>query len=128
MKRFVILAMAIIACCLWDGPQARAADAWTQRQIVLEAAALTAIGADWLQTRDIAEHPDKYRETGCFGILGQSPDKSNVDIYFASWAAIHLTVSHLLPSDYRELWQIGTTFAVVVATADNAAIGIRFEW
>ncbi|ACL01985.1 hypothetical protein Dalk_0276 [Desulfatibacillum aliphaticivorans] len=128
MKRFGILAMAIAACVLWGGPHARAADEWTNRQIMLEAAALTAIGVDWLQTRDIAEHPGKYSEKGCFGILGERPDKSNVDLYFATWAAIHLTVAHCLPSDYRELWQIGTTFAVVIATADNAAIGVRFEW
>ena len=72
---------------------------WTKADTARQAAFVTVTAMDWMQTRQIAQNPDKYRELN--PILGEHPSTGEVDVYFAAAIAAHTGIAMALPPDYR---------------------------
>ena len=120
MKRLISIAILIL---LFSIPVY--ADEWTQEDTAWQATTLLIMGADWLQTKEIARNP-KYTETNI--LLGSYPSQNEVDAYFLGCAIIHTTISYYLPKKYRRYWQyvfIGVE-AGCVAHNINAGVKIKF--
>src|SRR5574337_410575 len=73
---------------------------WTATDTVIEASFAAALGADWLQTRQITH---AGLETN--PILGKHASRSKVDAYFATSLAGHALIAAALPRPYRTVWQ-----------------------
>lgn len=111
------------------------ADTWTQGDIAVEVLWQALHLVDWGHTRYIADNPDEYYEIN--PILGNHPDKSQVDIYMAASAFLHPLVTGLLPRKARILglelrprtiWQcisIGLSGGLVI---HNFSIGIQMKF
>jgi len=78
---------------------------------------------DWLQTRFIADHPERFTESNL--ILGEHPSLRAVDIYFACCVAATMVLAWLLPY----WWAIGAGVALAAleafVTVRNYRHGIR---
>ena len=140
--RFLWISVAMIACYLilgcgsaYAGPLG---EKWTKNDYIRQGAFTIALGVDWLQTRYISEHPDEYKEVGiarCF--IGEHPDKSNVDIYFAAAWIAHTVITDLLDHkaeifgiqfNPRKLWQHVTIGVEAGVDGHNISIGIGLEF
>ena len=91
----------------------------------LELAFQVALYADYRQTKQIAENPDRYHETN--PILGEHPSTSRVRNYMLLGGAAHWAISELLPKGpYRTIWQ-GVTLGVELSVVQsNVRIGLKF--
>ena len=97
---------------------------WTRGDTYREVAWGAIHIADWAQTRQIAQNPDKYHETN--PILGSHPSTQSVDLYMGSVLIVHPFISAALPKPYRDVWQymsIGVSGACVI---NNISIGVGF--
>ena len=103
-------------------------DKWTPRQKALEIANQAVIFMDYGQTRYISDNPTRFKEVGCFGLIGEHPSISQVDTYFAAYAVSHLIITHVLPSKYRDKWQVGTLCLSASVVVGNNNIGIKFSF
>lgn len=117
MKWVVILAavLVLVGC----GPRN-----WTRADSAREAAYLALHVADWGQTLDIADHPEKWHETN--PVLGSHPSRGEVNGWFAATALLHPVVSYLLPKPYREMWQYGTIGLELYCVGNNYSVGIGY--
>ena len=113
---------------------------WTGTDTALELTYAAAHVVDWSQTRYMSRNWDtpittvrqgrtdfEYRREGNL-ILGTTPHRDTVDLYFAGTLAAHAVVSYLLPKPYRTYWQ-GITIGFqsgVVAHNINAGVRVRF--
>lgn len=118
-------AAALIAACVLYQANAKADD-WTPEQQVKLAAAETLLAVDWLQTRQIAKNPDTYHELN--PILGNHPSVGRVNLYFLSSAVATYVLADVLPSKYRDWLLTGVIAVEVIATANNANIGVKVRW
>lgn len=99
---------------------------WTRADTAWQAASSALIVADWMQTRQIAAHPERWTETN--PILGEHPSRGEVDAYFAACLIGNAAVAYMLPSPYRRWWQ-GATIAVQgYFVARNHSLGIRINF
>jgi hypothetical protein len=103
---------------------APAAAEWTTADTAREAVYLGLHVADWGQTLQIAEHPDRYSEAN--PILGRKPTRGRINRYFAATAIGHAAVSYLLPRPYREAWQYVTIGFEGATVLQNARLGVSF--
>lgn len=78
-----------------------------------------------MQTRYIAENPDRYWEMS--PSLGRHPSVAAVDRWFIASGVVHALVSRWLPAEYARPWQVGTVAVRVILTTHNHSIGIRFS-
>lgn len=117
--------LAILAACMI---QASPATAWDTKDTALQTVVSAAMVADWMQTRDIVRHPDRFKETNL--ILGSHPHKDQVDAYFAACLIGHAAISYLLPDEgpYRNIWQAIWIGAEINQVVRNAKIGIRIQF
>lgn len=97
---------------------------WTTADTYRETAYMAMHVADWGQTLDIADHPEKWHEHN--PILGNNPSRGRVNAYFITTAVLHPVVSAALPEPYRKWWQYGTIGLEAVCVGNNARIGIGF--
>lgn len=97
--------------------------AWTRADTLREGAFMAILAADYLQTRQISDHPERWIETN--PLLGEHPDQRRVATHFALAAAGHYLIARALPAHYRELWQITTTMVQVGFVANNLSLGIK---
>lgn len=79
--------------------------------------------ADWAQTRQIAQQPDKFREKN--PILGATPSAGRVDAYFLAAGALHWVISENLSPDWRERWQLMTIIIQTGTVYQNYQIGLE---
>jgi len=121
---FTVFLLAAMVCC-WS--PAQAADPWSTQDVILESVWEGLHLLDWLQTRQIATHPeDGYYEKN--PILGEHPSKGSVDLYMLSAAILHPIVTHLLPKEYRPYFQ-GISIAISGScVASNFSIGLGLKW
>ncbi len=123
MKRvwlvIVIWMMMVMPCAAWP-------DKWTTEDTVWQAVTLTLKTVDWMQTRYIAAHPDKFYEIN--PLMSRHPSDSEVNGYFIGTTLLHTGVAYLLPQPYRRYWQY--TFIAFSGSliAHNASIGIGLKW
>lgn len=81
--------------------------------------------ADWNQTRQIARHPELYRENN--PILGRHPSTRRVDIYFAG-AIIGLNaLDWVMPEALSDGLWFGVIVIEGIATQRNLGIGLRLR-
>ena len=97
---------------------------WTKADTAREVAYLALHVADWGQTLEIADHPEKWHENN--PVLGDHPSRGQVNAYFIATGLLHPVVSYLLPHPYRTWWQYSTIALEVVVVGNNARIGIGF--
>ena len=131
MKTFIVilLSLALISC-------SSVSYKWTMADKIGQVMALTAMTADWLQTKYIATHGNEYRETNF--ILGEHPSKGQVNAYFAGLAAFNVGMSMVLPSKIvvgddivfkpRLMWQTSTALGHGYAVISNYNLGVGMEW
>lgn len=119
--------LAIIFLVLTTCNPVYAFDEWTNRDTVTQAAYATVHGIDWLQTREIAEHPQSFYEKN--PILGLHPTRGRVDVYFATTYLLHHGIAYVLPKEYRANWQnvwIGLELATIVGNYTRVNIKVGF--
>lgn len=121
MTRIVAL---FLATMIWAGV-ARAAD-WTRTDSAFQIASSALIVADWAQTREIAKHPERWRETNL--ILGEHPSRGKVNAYFAACLVGNAAIAYALPAPYRRWWQIATVVVEAGYVAHNYHLGIRVSF
>lgn len=97
---------------------------WTKEDTYRQAGFVAVTGVDWLQTREIAKSPGKYRETN--PILGEHPSLEKVDAYFAVCVAAHTSIAVALPPEYRKWWQYVWIGLESYTVGHNFATGLRF--
>lgn len=119
MKSLVVLLVVLV-------PMTVSADEWTKADTAREAAYLALHVADWGQTLDIADHPERWHETN--PVLGSHPSRGEVNGWFAATALLHPVVSYLLPKPYREMWQYGTIGLELYCVGNNYSIGIGYGY
>jgi len=121
MKKSILLItilFAVIGCA--------SRDPWTRKDTYRHAAMTGLMIIDWRQTRQIADNSDKYYEAN--PVLGEYPNKNEIDLYFASSWILKTGVAYYLPAKYRSYWQyicIGISTGCVV---NNYSIGLQGEW
>lgn len=121
MKRLVIVLILVMMAS-----SAEAADKWTTGNYALEGVYLGALAIDWMQTRNIARHPDRFKEYN--PILGSHPHSDKVDLICLGSALGHVLVTHMLPEEYRPYWQWSTAALEVSAVGWNFNAGIAAKW
>uniref|UniRef100_A0A6H1ZMG4 Uncharacterized protein n=1 Tax=viral metagenome TaxID=1070528 RepID=A0A6H1ZMG4_9ZZZZ len=122
----LILSMAIVFFVMLFPHCSCAADPWTKSDTVREAAFQTLHAVDYLQTRTIARHPEKYYERN--PVLGKHPSEENVIVYFAAGAVAHGVISYYLPDPYRQIFQYVTIGLSSACVLNNFNIGLRVSW
>ena len=98
---------------------------WTLADSGRQIAVTALLSADWVQTRQIAEHPE-YCESNA--ILGRHPSIGAVNAYFVSVAGVHAAISYLLPATWRREWQYITLGVEGAMVANNARLGVKFRF
>lgn len=82
--------------------------------------------ADWGQTRNIANNPDKYHERN--PLLGKHPSIKRVDTHFVVGALVHIGVAYILPRTTREAFQYVTTGFEAAVVFNNNRVGLRVDF
>ena len=75
---------------------------WDTSTIAKELIFLYTLSNDWQQTLDITRDQTLHEENH---ILGEHPSRNSINLYFASCAAGHALITHLLPKQYKKIWQ-----------------------
>ena len=102
------------------------ADDWTTQDTIRQVALQTVIAADWMQTRQIAKHPDSWYETNA--MLGDHPSVAQVNQYFIASSLVAYGIARALPGKWRAPYQyiyIGYEGNFV---ANNLRLGIRVKF
>jgi hypothetical protein len=81
------------------------ADEWTRQDTYREGSYFFLDAIDWLQTRNIAKHPNKFRECTSTFALGEHPSVLQVNRYFAGMALAHVRLSYALRKEWRHGFQ-----------------------
>lgn len=114
----LILLLVLLCSC--------ASDPWTKDQIYLQGIATTLKVIDWGQTLDIADKPDRYTEIN--PLIGEKPDRSRVNKYFACSAVSQVLITHLLPFKWRKYW-IGSNIIISgILVGRSYSIGLRVNY
>jgi hypothetical protein len=120
MTRFAWAALAAFFICA----PAHARD-WTADEKAWGTAVLATRLVDWGQTRNIARHPERWRELN--PLLPEHPTLGEVNRHFLVSTALMFAAAHYLPQYRKTMLQVWFAVGVGV-TARNAAIGIRMEF
>lgn len=116
----------IIILIIWSIAGAYASD-WSKKDTVRESIYIAVSAADWAQTRYIAKHPSKFRETN--SMIGAHPSISKVNNYFVGMIATHALIAELLPNGRaRAGWQIAGIAWETMLVLHNHEIGINFNF
>lgn len=118
-KVFLILLLLSCPAC---------ADEWTRADTYREVAYFALHVADWGQTLEISDHPEKWHEHN--PILGSHPSRGEVNAYFIATGLLHPVVSYGLrkyaPDGWVQAWQYGTIGIELYCTSSNMRLGIGF--
>ena len=83
--------------------------------------------ADWSQTRDIAAHPQQFREQNI--LLGAHPSIGAVNRHFIGALLINNALYYAMPTENgKRDWSFIAVGVEGERVANNARIGIRFNW
>ena len=119
-KMFLIIMLVLITS------SAFAFDKWDKTDYSLAAAALTLSTVDWMQTRNIANHPNEFYELN--PIIGKHPSTEKVNTYFISMIIVGAGIAYALPSRWRKVWLGSCTALELGVTAHNFDIGIGLRF
>lgn len=82
--------------------------------------------ADWAQTRYISKHPQEYRELN--PTLDDHPSIGAVNTHFAVALLANNTLYYLLSDKNRRTWSLVLDGMEGACVANNARIGVRFNF
>jgi len=113
-------------------PEQKQADQWkwfskfsdddkTKQKVILATQLI-----DWLQTRDIADNPDKFLEKN--PILGDQPSEGDVNKYFIASALGNYLLTKALPPKLRPLLQNASIRLQGDCITGNANLGIGLKF
>lgn len=77
---------------------------------------------DYLQTKYIFEHGDRFHETNA------AITEQNVDLYFAIFALLESLIAHELDSGPRKTWLGVCILGSAICVTGNMALGIGFSF
>ena len=98
---------------------------WTHTDTALQLSYTALHIADWGQTLDIENHPDRFETNP---VLGRYPTRGEINTYFASTLALHWLIARLLPQKWRSQFQLGTIALEFDVISDNHSAGIRLNF
>lgn len=113
------LAFWLLVGCIYESS---AEDAPLVQDPLLWTAEAT-LAADWLQTRQIALHPEKYYEIN--PLIGPHPSQGLVNSYFALCALAEYKSASYLPKREREWFLLALTSMEASYVAHNWRVGLR---
>ena len=90
LTTWIFIALLVSSCATWK---------WTKENTALEAVNFSANVVDYLQTKRIANNPDKWYEKNHF--LGKYPNVGRVNTIFPLLYLAKLTLSIATPNPYR---------------------------
>ena len=99
---------------------------WTDEQKVVAAGAGVLLAADWLQTRQIAKHPDQFQEYN--PILGEHPSQGKVNLYFLVATGGLLLIADFMPNEWRTTALYAVAAVQTLAVSNNLSHGISIRW
>lgn len=114
-----------LAFCLIAATVIHAQDAWTTGDTVRESVVVGELGADWLQTLQIENYPDRHELNR---MLPRRPSRATVNAYFLASIGVHVLIADLLPRKWREAYQylaIGFEASII---AHNYHVGISVKF
>lgn len=119
MIKFILLVLSI-----GIAPTVDALESDLPREI-----ATTTIIVDWLQTREIAKHPESHKEGQIYKIIGIHPSKASVNWYFASKIGLHYIINeYLVATRYRAIYNGLTIVGGIDIINHNYRAGLRIEF
>ena len=101
-------------------------DEWTKADTQREAVYLTIDFIDYMQTRQIALHPDRWTERN--NAIGAHPELRQVSTFFAVAALAHTGFAYILPEEWRAPFQYVTIGFEGATVLYNYQLGISIEW
>lgn len=104
------------------------ADTWRTSDTYREVSFQILNVIDWGQTRYIAKNPNLYEESSTAWIIGKHPSTNDVNKLMLTAAIINPIISRNLPYDWREIFQYISISSKLIATTNNASIGIKMEF
>lgn len=122
MKKIIVL---LILLTLTPGVS-MAADKWSKQDVALESVYLALHLIDWGQTRDIALQPERFYEMN--PILGKHPSINDVNIWFLMTGFLHPIITHILPENWRPVWQGVSIFTSGGLVLNNFSIGLKMNY
>jgi len=125
----------LLAICLVISvtTNSEAFDKWTKTDVSLQAAYTVLHVLDWGQTLQISreplyyssDHSKSYTRSDQNLFLGKHPKVDEVHKYFISTLVLHTVISHVLPEEYRTVWQ-GSTIAIqAYVVGRNFSLGLN---
>lgn len=115
-----IIILTLVSCLL--ATPAVAETSKTKKKVAL-AASTTLLVADWLQTRYIADHPEKYEESWNV-ILKGHPTRGQVDAYFGAIIVGNYLIYKYLPDDMGFWANMLVASMEMSAVANNITLGV----
>jgi hypothetical protein len=101
------------------------ASEWTSSDSVRQRIVLTTFYADYLQTKDIKNHPGMYERNP---ILGAHPSNRRIGGYFVLAAASHSYIAYRMNPEMRRNFQYATIALQVAVILHNKRIGLNYEF
>jgi len=124
MKKYILIIMLFLISTI---PGAGiCADPWTPAQKYAQAGITAMQIIDWGQTRNIASHPESFRESN--PIMGNHPSKGSVDAYFLLSIPVHILATHFTPSKYRKYIQAIQIGSSGYCITENFRIGLGVKF
>lgn len=118
MKLFYLIP-ALLLCGL---TRMASASEWTAEDTAYQVVYASYHITDWMQTRQIAGSAGRYYEIN--PILGRSPERDKVDLYFLATLVGHSAIAYKLPPELRRGWQHFTITIARIVTQSNRQIGL----
>lgn len=106
------------------GAESKSENDWSKTDVAIQVLANTLHVLDWLQTLEVANHPDEWEEQNF--ILGKHPSSDEINLYFAGSMIVMNVISLSVPKSWRYVTQgvwIGFEGKSVLA---NYQLGVRF--
>lgn len=122
--------VVLVAALLWifAAPTNARGDDWTRGDTAMEAAVITVIAVDWMQTSNFANRPDEFYEMN--PILGSFPSQTRINLTIGATMIAHAVIARALPQPYRRAFQAITIAMELGATSNNAmnGVGLSLPW
>jgi len=131
MKSIILIAIILITLST-----SAIATSWSKSDLELQKTFYILTTIDWVQTRSIINHPNKFYETNL--LLGERPDNKSVTHYMLSGMLLHTAVANYLPDLIslcggslksakfsRTIWQSFWIGIETSAVTNNYLIGVK---
>jgi hypothetical protein len=125
----------LLAICLMISviTNSEASDKWTKTDVSLQAVYTVLHVIDWGQTLQISrepiyyssDHSKRYMRREQNFVLGAHPKVDEVHKYFLSTLVLHTVISHVLPENYRTVWQGSTIALQAYVVGRNFSLGLN---